>query len=100
MAFPSVFLQNLITCRIKQTDRLFPFHSILSEQITPDYNVPALDMQRTPAHKKSGAEAAPPFIMMFLRSFVICMIAGYILIFIFMPLLLKQLLKKEGISER
>ncbi|MCR5356985.1 MAG: hypothetical protein K6E63_06220 [Lachnospiraceae bacterium] len=50
--------------------------------------------------KKSGAEAAPPFIMMFLRSFVICMIAGYILIFIFMPLFLKQLLKKEGISER
>ncbi|MBR6486268.1 MAG: hypothetical protein IKT17_06205 [Lachnospiraceae bacterium] len=49
---------------------------------------------------KSGAESAPPFIMMFLKSFVICMIAGYILIFIFMPLFLKQLLKKAGVSER
>ncbi len=46
---------------------------------------------------KNGAKTAPPFIPMFLKSFVICMIVGYILIFIFMPMFLMQIMKKEGI---
>ena len=49
--------------------------------------------------KNSGGNAQVPFLPMFLESFVICMIAGYILIYIFMPLFLKQIMKKEGISE-
>ena len=47
--------------------------------------------------KSSGGRAQISFLPMFLKSFVICMIAGYILIFIFMPLFLKQIMKKEGI---
>ncbi len=44
--------------------------------------------------KQSGGMAQLSFLPMFLHSLVICFIVGYILIFIFQPLFMKQLLKK------
>ncbi|MBO6242936.1 MAG: hypothetical protein J6O61_19225 [Butyrivibrio sp.] len=48
----------------------------------------------TMAMKQSGGMAQLSFIPMFLHSLVICFIVGYVLIFIFQPLFLKQLMKK------
>lgn len=48
----------------------------------------------TMAMKQSGGMAQLSFLPMFLHSLVICFIVGYILIFIFQPLFMKQLLKK------
>lgn len=44
--------------------------------------------------KQSGGMAELSFGPMFLKSLIICFIAGYVLIFIFQPLFLKSLLKK------
>ncbi len=44
--------------------------------------------------KQSGGMAQIPFVPMFLKSFIICFVAGYILIFIFMPIIFKGVMKK------
>ena len=46
--------------------------------------------------KSHGAE--PPFLGMFLPSLGICIVVGYILIFIFQPLYMKLLMKKYGVN--
>ena len=48
--------------------------------------------------RQSGGMAQISFIPMFLRSLVICYVVAFFLIFIFQPLFLKQLMKKN--SER
>lgn len=57
------------------------------------------------AAKQAGAEAVaavlssfPPFPVMFFGSFVICMIAGFVLILIFQPLYMKLAMKQCGIN--
>lgn len=40
----------------------------------------------------------PPFLPMFLKSLVLTMAAGYVLIFIFQPLFMKWTMKRHGIS--
>lgn len=44
--------------------------------------------------KASNGQAQIPFIPVFLRSLLICFCVGYVVIFIFQPLLLKYLLRK------
>lgn len=39
----------------------------------------------------------PSFMQMFLGSFAACMVVGYILIFVFMPLFMKLVFKKNGV---
>jgi hypothetical protein len=43
--------------------------------------------------KQSGGMAQIAFLPMFLKSLVICFVAGFVLIFIFMPLFLKGIMK-------
>ena len=51
------------------------------------------------AYKQATAHGAQmPFLPMFLSSLVVCLIVGYILIFIFMPLYMNILMKKNGLS--
>ncbi|MBR1669862.1 MAG: hypothetical protein IJ695_04115 [Butyrivibrio sp.] len=50
------------------------------------------------AKKQSGGMAQIPFLPMFLKSLVITFIVGFVLIYIFMPLFLNQLMKKHGIG--
>ena len=50
------------------------------------------------AKKQSSGHADIPFVPMFLKSFAICMVVGYVLIFIFQPLLLKMLMKKYNVQ--
>ena len=51
------------------------------------------------AYKQATAHGAQmPFLPMFLSSLVVCLIVGYILIFIFMPLYLNILMKMNGLS--
>lgn len=46
--------------------------------------------------KQSGGMAQISFLPMFLKSLILTFIVGYVLIFIFMPLFLGQLMKKYG----
>lgn len=41
----------------------------------------------------------PPFVPMFLKSLVITMIVGYVLIFLLMPVFMKLVMKKHGITQ-
>lgn len=43
--------------------------------------------------------AKMPFLPMFLSSLVICMVVGYILIFVFTPFYMKLVMKKNGIPQ-
>lgn len=45
-----------------------------------------------------GHGAQIPFLPMFLSSLVVCLIVGYVLIFIFMPLYMKLVMKKNGMD--
>ena len=45
---------------------------------------------------RGGAQI--PFLPMFLSSLVVCLIVGYVLIFIFMPLYMKIVMKKNGMG--
>ena len=51
------------------------------------------------AYKQATSQGAPlVFLPMFLRSLLISMIVGYVLIFICMPLFIKMVMKKNGIN--
>ncbi|MBR1815069.1 MAG: hypothetical protein IJ763_00035 [Lachnospiraceae bacterium] len=51
------------------------------------------------AYKKATAHGAKiPFIAMFGKSLVLCMVVGFILIFIFMPIYMRLVFKKNGIG--
>ena len=52
----------------------------------------------TMASKSSGGKAQIPILPAFLGSLWICFIVGFILIFIFQPMLLRFILKKEGLE--
>nr|MCR5281733.1 hypothetical protein [Lachnospiraceae bacterium] len=46
----------------------------------------------------SGGRAQIPFVPMFVKSLIISLAAGYVLIFVFQPLFLKGLFRKHGIT--
>lgn len=48
--------------------------------------------------KNSGGKAQIPFLPKFLHSLWICLLVGYVLIFILQPILLKFVFKQEGID--
>ncbi len=48
---------------------------------------------------QSGGRAQIPFLPMFLKSLIISLAAGYVLIFIFQPLFFRGLFKKHGIGQ-
>ena len=51
------------------------------------------------AYKKATAHGAKiPFMGMFGKSLIISLVVGYVLIFVFMPLYMKLVLKKNGIG--
>ena len=67
---------------------------------TPIITLAMVALARVQASKNDPAalEHMPPFIIMFLSSLVICFIVGWVLIFIFQPLYMKMILKKNGIE--
>ncbi len=48
---------------------------------------------------RRNAPEPVPFLPMFLRSLLICFVAGYVIIFLCMPVLLGFFMKREGISK-
>ncbi|MCR5250740.1 MAG: hypothetical protein K6E50_09065 [Lachnospiraceae bacterium] len=46
------------------------------------------------AAEQAAQASFPPFAMMFLSSLLICLVAGYIMSFVFQPLYMKMLMKK------
>ncbi|MBR0515548.1 MAG: hypothetical protein IJJ89_01760, partial [Eubacterium sp.] len=50
------------------------------------------------AMKQSDGHADIPFVPMFLKSLIICLIVGYILIFIIQPMLMNMLFKKYKVG--
>ena len=51
------------------------------------------------AYRQATAHGAQiPFLPMFLSSLVVCLIVGYVLIFIFMPIYMKLVMKKNGLD--
>ena len=71
--------------------------SLISDLIyTPLITLVMVALAYRMAMIQSGNMAQIPFIPMFLRSLAICFPVGFVLIFIFMPLFLKQLMKKEN----
>lgn len=70
--------------------------SLISDIIyTPVITLAMVALAYNMAMKQSGGMAEISFLPMFLHSLLICFVVGYVLIFIFMPLFLKQLLKKK-----
>ena len=75
--------------------------SIVSDLIyTPIITLAMIFLARFMAGKNdpSAVEHMPPFIVMFLSSLVICLVVGWVLIFIFQPLYMKMVLKKNGVE--
>ena len=71
------------------------FESLISNLIyTPLMTFIMVFLAYTMAMKQSGGMAQLSFIGMFLPSLLLCFVVGYILIFIFQPLFMKQLMKK------
>ncbi len=50
------------------------------------------------AKKQSGGMMQVPFLSMFIPSLIICLVAGFVIIFIIEPIFLKQTLKKDGME--
>ncbi|MCR5670425.1 MAG: hypothetical protein K6G10_05425 [Butyrivibrio sp.] len=73
--------------------------SFISDLIyTPLITLAMVFMAYSLAMRMSGGNAQLNFGRMFLGSLLICFVVAYVLIFIFQPIFLKQLLKKEGNS--
>lgn len=75
--------------------------SLVSDLIyTPIITLAMVALARVMAGKNDpkALEHMPPFIIMFLSSLAICFIVGWVLIFIFQPLYMKMVLKKNGIE--
>ena len=68
--------------------------SLISDTIyTPIITLVMVSFAYMQIMKSSGGHAQVPFIPMFLKSLIICYIAGYILVFIFQPMFLKSIMK-------
>ncbi len=73
------------------------FESLISNLIyTPLMTFVMVFLAYSVAMKQSGGMAQLSFVNMFIPSLVICFIVGYVLIFIFQPLFMKQIMKKNG----
>ena len=73
------------------------FESLVSNTIyTPVMTLVMVAFAYNMAMRQSEGMAQIPFVPMFLKSLFICYVVGFFLIFIFQPLLLKQLMKKNG----
>ncbi|MCR5754970.1 MAG: hypothetical protein K6G30_09210 [Acetatifactor sp.] len=70
--------------------------SLISDIIyTPVITLAMVAFAYNMAMKQSGGMAEISFLPMFLHSLLICFVVGYVLIFIFMPMFLKQLMQKK-----
>ncbi len=75
------------------------FESIISDAIyTPIMTLVMVGLAYKMIMIQSGGMAQIPFIPMFLKSLFICFVVGFFLIFIFQPLFLRQIMKKNGIG--
>ena len=72
------------------------FTALISDVIyTPIITVVMVTM----AYKQATAHGAQmPYLPMLLKSLLLCMVIGYVLIFVFEPFFLKMLLKRSGIG--
>ena len=70
--------------------------SLISDLIyTPVITLVMVALAYRMAMIQSGNMAQIPFIPMFIRSLLICFPVGFVLIFIFMPMFLRQLMKES-----
>ena len=68
--------------------------SLISDLIyTPLITFAMVVLAYTMAMRQSDGMAQIPFVPMFVKSLIICFVVGYVLIFIFMPIFLKQLME-------
>ena len=75
--------------------------SLISDLIyTPVMTLMMVALAYFAAMRAGAGKAQLAFLPMFLRSLVITFIAGYILIFIFMPILMKSVMKKFDLQEQ
>ncbi|WP_408069651.1 hypothetical protein [Butyrivibrio sp. JL13D10] len=75
------------------------FESLISDIIfTPVMTFAMVGLAYFMALKQSGGMAQISFGPMFLKSLFICFVVGFFLIFIFQPMFLKHLMKKNGIT--
>ncbi len=73
--------------------------SLISDLIyTPIMTLAMVGLAFFMARKQSGGMMQTPFLAMFIPSLIICLIAGYIIIFIIQPVFLKQTMKKYGLN--
>lgn len=74
--------------------------SLISDAIyTPIMTLAMVGLAYFMVMRQSGGMAQLSFLPMFLSSLLICFIVGFILIMIFQPLFLKQLMKKNSEGE-
>ena len=74
--------------------------SLISDAIyTPIMTLVMVAFAYFMAMRQSGGMAQITFLPMFLKSLLICYVVGFFLIFIFQPLFLKQLMKKNSEGE-
>lgn len=75
------------------------FESLLSDIIyTPILTVAMVTIAYFNVKAHAPADKVPPYAGMLIKSLVISLLVGYVLIFIFMPIFLKFVLKKNGIG--
>ena len=73
--------------------------SLISDLIyTPIMTLCMVSFAYMMAMKQSDGHADIPFVPMFLKSLIICLIVGYILIFIIQPMLMNMLFKKYKVG--
>ncbi|WP_051656835.1 hypothetical protein [Butyrivibrio sp. AE3004] len=72
--------------------------TLISDLIyTPIITLAMVALAYNMAMKQSGGMAEIRFLPMFFSSLIICFVAAFILIFIFMPMILKHLMKKNDL---
>ncbi|MBO4336589.1 MAG: hypothetical protein J5842_00775 [Lachnospiraceae bacterium] len=94
---------GLINAKLGQSLKLEPgslkarcIESCVSDLIyTPVLTLAMTSFAYVMIKKQSGGMAQIPYLPMFLKSLIICFVVGYILIFVFTPLLLKSLLPQN-----
>ena len=74
--------------------------SLISDAIyTPIMTLVMVSLAYFMVMRMSGGMAQIPFLPMFLKSLFICYVVGFFLIFIFQPLFLKQIMRKNSEGE-
>ncbi|SEG02008.1 hypothetical protein SAMN04487934_106143 [Eubacterium ruminantium] len=73
--------------------------SLISDFIyTPIMTICMVSLAYMKIKKESHGHADVPFVPMFLKSLAICLVVGYLLIFIFQPLIMNMLFKKHNVE--